>query len=256
MEVLDHATRASRTIGEGLERMARYYRLLVERIETKLETVGDVARITHRAEPPLVSPRHAVEMLFAAIIARGRALTQRDWPLRLVRFVHPRPAEMAELERFFGAPIDFDQPADEIIFDRRFLDQPLLTADPTLTVVLDRYADTLLARLSGPDPFLSDVRRAVAETLRGGAPSLCQTARRLATSARTLQRRLAKTGASYELLVEEVRRELAERYLAERHLGLSEVAYLLGFSEGSAFHRAFRRWTGKTPKQHRDALIG
>jgi AraC-like DNA-binding protein len=254
MEVLDHATRASRTIGEGLERMARYYALLVERIETKIETVGDLARVIHRAEPPLVSPRHAVEMLFAAVVARGRAITRRDWPLRLVRFAHPRPADAGELERFFRAPIDFAQPIDEMVFDREFLDEPLVTANPSLTVVLDRYADTLLAELTPFDPFLAHARRSVAETLRGGAPSLEQTAKRLAMGARTLQRRLAAIGTSYGAIVDEVRRELATRYLAEGHIGLAEIAYLLGFSEGSAFHRAFRRWSGMTPKQYRDAL--
>jgi AraC-like DNA-binding protein len=73
-------------------------------------------------------------------------------------------------------------------------------------------------------------------------------------SRRTIQRHLAQRGTSYARMVDDVRRELALRYLAERHIGLGEVAYLLGFSEGSAFHRAFRRWTGKTPRQYRFEL--
>lgn len=254
MEVLDYATSKSRTIGEGLERMARYYALLVEHIETKVESVGDLARVIHRAEPPLVSPRHAVEMLFGAIVARGRLLTNRDWPLRLVRFVHAEPCDTAELRSFFRAPIDFGQPIDELVFDRAFLEQPLISADPGLTEVLERYAQSLVAKLSSGDPFLSDVRGAVVETLHGGAPSLEQTARRLAVSPRTLQRRLTEIGVSHSEIVDAVRRELALRYLAEPQIALAEIAYLIGFSEGSAFHRAFRRWTGKTPKQCRDAL--
>jgi hypothetical protein len=177
MEVLDYATRASRTIGEGLERMARYYVLLVENIETKLETAGDLARITHRGVPPLRSPRHAVEFLFAAIVARGRALTGRNWPLRRVRFIHGPPESTAELQHFFAAPLDFGQPFDEIVFDLAFLDQPLATADPSLAAVLDRYVETLLAKLPSADPWLVRVRRAVAETLPGGEPNLESSAR-------------------------------------------------------------------------------
>lgn len=254
IEVLDHATRVSRTTGEALERMARYYALLVERIETKLETVGDLARVTHRAEPPLVSPRHAVEMLFAIIVGRIRLFTARDLPLRLVRFQHPRPADTRELERFFRAPIDFEQPIDELVFDRALLETPFVTADPMLAPVLDRFVETLIAKLPTADPFLQTVRQAVADTLRGDAPSLDRTARRVGTSPRTLQRRLAEMKTTYAAVVDDVRRELATRYLAEARIGVGEIAYLLGFSHGSTFHRAFRRWTQQSPKQYREGL--
>lgn len=254
VEVLDHATRTSRTIADAIQRMTRYYALLVERIEVRLDAIGDLARVTHCTEPPLVSPRHAVEMLFAVIVARGRELTGCEWPLRFVRFVHARPADTRELERFFRAPIEFGQPVDELLFERSFLDAPLSTADPALSKVLDRYADVLLARLPAADPFLTDVRGAVAETLRGGEPSLVATAHRLGTSGRTLQRRLAEADTTYAAVVDDVRRELATRYLAQPRTGIGEIAYLLGFSRASAFRRAFKRWTGKTPKEMREAL--
>jgi len=254
--VLDHATRSSRTIGEALERMVRYFAILSDRTEVGLVVEGDVARVTRRPAPPLRGLRYGVDALFAAIVVRARVLTGRDFPLRFVRFTYSRPESTAELDRFFRAPMAFGQPIDELVFDASWLDQPFLTADPSLTIVLDRYADALLAKLAAPaDAFLLKVRRAIAEGLRGSDPSLGVTARRVGVSSRTLQRNLQAAGTSHKDLVEEVRRELALHYLDDAQIAISEVAYLLGFSEGSAFHRAFRRWTGQTPGEYRSAVM-
>lgn len=257
-EVLDHATRTSRTIGEALSRTVRFYALLIERIELRLVVDAGRARITHRAPPPIVPPRAAVEMLFAIIIARGEVLTGARWPLERAAFVHEAPADTSELTRFFRAPLAFGQPEDALEFDARWLDQPLLTADPGVADALDRFASTLLPKDQGdrgsrdvPD----GVRRAIAETLEGTAPSLDATARRLGQSGRTLQRKLAAAGTTYQLLVEEVRRDLAARYLADPRVTVQEVGYLLGFSDPTAFTRAFRRWEGQSPSEHRSARL-
>jgi AraC-like DNA-binding protein len=250
-EVLDHATRTSRTIGEALQRTVRFYALLIERVELRLDIVGATARITHRAPPPIVSPRAAVEMLFAIIVARGEALTGAEWPLRRVRFVHPRPEHVSECERFFHAPIEFGQPMDELLFDVDWLDRPLLTADEGVALTLERFASTLLAKVSREGGFLADVKGSIAGTLNGASPTLDASARHLGMSARTLQRRLMDAGTSYQALLEDVRRELAVRYLADATLTVREVGYLLGFSEPSAFNRAFRRWEGQTPNEYR-----
>ena len=254
-EVLDHATRTSRTVGEALERTVRFFALLIERVEMTLEVRGSVARIIHRVPPPLVSPRAAVEMLFAIIVARGETLTGETWPIHRVQFAHEAPASTAELERFFHAPVQFGHSHDELVFDREWLERPFLTADEGVADVLDRFATTLLAKLAPDHDFLSGVKRSIAETLKGTSPSLKTSARRLGLSARTLQRKLSETGTSYQAVVEEVRRELAGHYLADATLTVQEVGYLLGFSEPSAFHRAFRRWEARTPSEYRNQIF-
>jgi AraC-like DNA-binding protein len=254
MEVLDYATRSSRTIGEGLTRLARYYALLVENVAIKVETAGNLARLIHDAPPGVRGNRHAAELFFAIVVARGRSLTGAEWPIRRMRFVHPRPTDTSELIRFFRAPLDFEQPLDELDFDRTFLERPLVTADAGLATVLDRYIEVLITKLSRHDSWLEQVHRAVAAELPSGGISLDATAKRLKIGSRSLQRHLSLLGTSYASIVDDIRRELALRYLADSRLGLGEVAYLLGFSEGSAFYRAFRRWTHKTPKQYRAEL--
>lgn len=254
-EVLDHTTRTSGTVAEALRRVCRYYPLLVERIEMKLEVIGDLARIVHRAPAPIVSPRAAIDMLFSAIVTRSRIFTGREVPLVAVRLSYPAPEKTAELERFYGLVPSFSQPADELVFDRAFLDVPLLTADEGVSAALEGYASELVARLGAGSSIAAKVRREIIERLSAGEPDLAPIAKKLALSPRTLQRRLRDEGARFQDLVDDARKDLATTYLADRNLGIQEIAYLLGYSEGSAFHRVFRKWTGQSPADYRAALI-
>jgi AraC-like DNA-binding protein len=248
MCVLDYLTRASGTIGEGLARMVRHYALIIEPVDLSIESTGHIATITRRFPPTF--PQSA-EMLFAAIIARGRTLSGSEWPLTQVSFAHARPADTRALESFFHAPLYFGRPVNEIVFDRAFLDAPLLTADPSLAALLDGYAELLQSRVSTADSLVRQLRGLLSSALPAGDAMLKSVAKRLGLSPRGLQRRLAERGTSYAALVDDLRRELALRYVSEPDRGLSEIAASLGFSEGSAFHRAFRRWTGMTPRQYR-----
>jgi len=117
--------------------------------------------------------------------------------------------------------------------------------------LLDRHAAEMLRNSSSPAWLIQDVKRLLAASFQKGTPGLKGIAKELGMSPRTLQRRLGEHGASYHSLLDEVRRDLSRNYLLESEMALGEVAYLLGFSEVSAFHRAFRRWTGLTTKDYR-----
>ncbi|HYY42110.1 MAG TPA: helix-turn-helix domain-containing protein, partial [Pyrinomonadaceae bacterium] len=172
---------------------------------------------------------------------------------RSVSFQHPQPADTTEHRRIFRAPVHFDQPRNELVLDRALLALPLARADAGLCALLDRHAQELLARLPQRDDTTAQVRRLLSDALSGGDPNIAAVARQLGLSARTLQRKLRAEGTSYQDLLDLMRRDLARRYLQERDMAVCEVAYLLGFSGPSAFHRAFRRWTGVTPKEFRQA---
>jgi len=189
----------------------------------------------------------ATELLFAILFARGRQLTKRPWPLLEVAFRAPSPHDAAAHERFFGAPVHFARARNELVFDSAWLDTPCMEHDAALATFFDRHADGLLERVSGAPAFLRRVRLAIAESIRGSDPALEMTAKRLAMSARTLQRRLEEANTSHKALVEEVRRDLTLELLADPKLGLREIGYLVGFGDTSAFYRAFKRWTGSTP---------
>jgi AraC-like DNA-binding protein len=257
-EVLEFVGRSSRTVGELLSRVARYYALLDDRSEARLEThdAHADARFFVRATAKPLAPRAATELLFAYLFERARALTGNDLALRAVHFQAEGPSDATGYESFFHAPVRFSQPANELVIDRASLDVPILTADAALASFLDRQAEILLARTaSSPRPdddsLVDRVRRLVADTLQDGDLPIDVAAKRLAVSPRTLQRRLGEASTTYAELNESVRRELATQYLANPALAIAEIAYLLGFSQTSAFHRAFKRWTGHTPVEHR-----
>jgi AraC-like DNA-binding protein len=178
-------------------------------------------------------------------------MTQADLPLLGVCFEHPRPANIDEHRWVFGCEVSFDAPEHKVTFHRDALALPVVKADPKLGALIDQYAEELLQRLPRGHALSDRVRQIVAESLCDGDHGLEPIAERLRMSPRTLQRRLQEEDTSHQQLVDELRHELAVKYLAEPNLSIGEVAFLLGFSDPSAFHRAFRRWTGKTPGEHR-----
>jgi AraC-like DNA-binding protein len=255
IDVLDFAMRSSVTMREALARAIRYYALIDDLSEMRLDERAGVARLSV-ARQVTASPRVATELLFALLFVRGLQLTARPWPLHEVCFRAPAPRDASAHERFFGAFVRFGRPKNELVFDAVWLESPCVAHDAALATFFDRHADSLLERVSSVPVFLGRVRRAIAESIRGSDPSIDMTAKRLATSERTLQRRLEEASTSHKALVEEVRRELTFELLADPKLGIREIGYLVGFRDTSAFHRAFKRWTGSTPAIARQSLRG
>jgi AraC-like DNA-binding protein len=253
--LIDYATLSSQTFREALERAVRYFALLDERVDLRVEAEDDVIRVTHRLrarEPP---PHYAVELLFGTLAVRARNLSAKPFSPREVRFSHRAPPYRSEYDRVFRTHVSFEARIDELIYERSILDEPMITGSPALAPTVDRYARTLLAKRVGCDPFMADVQRAIEETIRGQTPSLVATAKRLRLGARTLRRRLSEAGTTYRDLLDSSRRDLAIAYI-EDGVELAEVAYILGFSDQSSFQRAFKRWTGQTPGDFRQARQG
>jgi len=213
-----------------------------------LVPAGTLLRVEHGLGAPArpASPQ-AAEFTLASLVVVGRQLSP-DLRAAQVQFAHPPLGPLAEYERVFGIVPRFEAAGNALSFQAGPLDLALPAADPVLSRIVTAHADQALAAMPSLDePLTAQVRRLVAAGLSAGPPPLEQVARELHLTGRSLQRRLKAQGQGYADLVDEVRRELALRYVADRHLALGEVAYLLGFSEPSAFHRAFKRWTGATP---------
>jgi AraC-like DNA-binding protein len=147
--------------------------------------------------------------------------------------------------------VRFGAPLTKLVFDASILELPLVGADLTLGSLLERQAEESLAGAARGGGFAGRVREVIKEGLPGGEARVEAACRRLGVSPRTLQRKLREEGTSFQGLLEEVQRALAEFYLRDREVAICEVSYLTGFSQPSAFHRAFRRWTGQTPKEFR-----
>jgi AraC-like DNA-binding protein len=249
---LGFAVRSSATVGEAYARAIRYTRLMVHGPAIEMQIDGAVARIRHDPPPgePLPS-RHAVEFLMTNLVFIARHGADPAFMPRAARFRHAAPARADEHRRLLGAGVRFGQDRDELIIERAVLARPQVYAEPALSVVLDEHLSARLAALPQDGGLLSSARAAILADLAHGEPALSAVAARLSMSPRSLQRRLQEAASSLSALIDELRAELAVRYLRESRESIAEVAFLLGFSEVSTFHRAFKRWTGVTPAAYR-----
>jgi|SRR6266404_1188832 len=251
-DVLGYAVINSPTFGEALDRVVRYNFTWTNGSYFTVEKTDPEARITYTY--PDDSPaerRHDAEMTMAAVAVLGRRITDTDWSPTEVRFQHGRPLDTTEHRRIFRCPVRFGAKANELRFDSSHLRLPIVKADPGLCAVLDRHAEELLTKYPREDTLIERSRTIIRKELNGGDASLERVAEQLGMSARTLQRKLRHHGTSHQQLLDQMRKDLAMRYLREPEMAICEVAYLLGFSESSALHRAFKRWTGITPSEFR-----
>jgi AraC-like DNA-binding protein len=251
-DVLGYAALNSPTVGEAFLRVARYHSIWTDGAELDLETADSNSTVTYRyVDRTLGECRQDTEMTLAAFAALGRLVTIRHWSPREVRFMHDAPRATSEHTRIFRCPVRFGCELNELVFDAATLKLPITQADPALCAVLDRHAEELLAKYPRQDAIIDQVRNVIRKELRGGDPSLEAAAAHLGLSSRTLQRRLRENSTSHNELLDQMRKDLALRYMKEPQVAICEVAYLLGFSERSALHRAFKRWTGMTPSEFR-----
>lgn len=263
---IDHAARTSATLGSGYGRMFRYYRVLHDLARTAMDLGPRHVVLSHDLPLPGGAPRAVSEFVLAAWLVTGRQATGVDWSPVEVRFAHGEPTDTARHQRLFGAPLRFNHARSELVIDRALMALPLLRADPSLQPIVEAELQRIHQRVPGesrreprresrPDEIVDAVQRLIRDRLCDGEPSLAAIAGQVHVSARTLNRRLADEGTTFRDLLTQVRRSQAQEHLAERRLAIAEIAFLVGFSEASAFHRAFRRWTGVTPAAWRKAKL-
>jgi AraC-like DNA-binding protein len=248
--VLGYLVLASTTLGEAMLAYQRYERLFYGADLAEVSMSGDQVEI--RWATTQVSFGHLHDSVaIAALITFLRRQVEQAPPPSLVAFVNPAPADAAAFESFFGCPVRFGDTHTRVRFPLEYLAITMPHSDPGLRALLDRQAQALLLALPDSDPFDRALQRVMLKLLPDGAASLPRAARELHVSARTLQRRLDARDMTWQQLLDRTREQLARQYMGDRALTLGDIALLLGFSEQSAFNRAFRRWTGQTPARVR-----
>lgn len=250
-DVLAYAMRSCATLGEQYRRMGRYVRLIHKETFLSLEVDGETARMVHGVVGHHSSLRQPSEAMLALILLQGRRTLGEDFAPREVCFEHPEPARTTEHARLFRAPVHYGGPRDELVFERALLDRPQPHAEPRLQAMLERHLEVLLSEIPEDRSVTGMVRRCVADGLLEGEPTLFSVAKKLRLSPRTLQRRLRDEGSNFADLLADVRHERALHHLRNAELSIQEVAFVLGFSDVTTFHRAFKRRTGVTPAEYR-----
>jgi AraC-like DNA-binding protein len=255
--IVEYVCRSAPTLRDALVQWCRYLGILDDAVEVGLVPTHDeggsrcALRVITESQAPAPASH---ELCFALVARHARTMQGSAFRVAEVCFAHRTSNAHDSHRAFFEAPVRFGAQHTEIVFDGSVLDAPLRTADPHLLAILLPTAEEKRTRTS-PHPLLTDqVRRALRAALMSDDAQLDTVAKRLGMTGRSLQRRLKDDGTSFQIVRDEMRRELADRYMGDG-MSFAEISFLLGFSEPSAFFRAFKRWTGLTPFERRATLI-
>jgi AraC-like DNA-binding protein len=251
--LLFYVASAAKDLGEAIELFARYLRIVNEAVRVKLtRRNGDLVIELHLVGVPRFRAGHNAECGIAVIVKSLREITGRNVHPTKITFVHMRSSGFPEFERFCGCPVEFGGSSDELVFSSQSLAVPLMTEDTHLLDALRPICDEAAQqRETAPGSVRALVESEVQKLLPHGRAQRHNVAKKLAMSTRTLARRLASEGTTFEEVVDELRRSLALQYVKTHSISLSQIAWLLGYEGATSFNHAFRRWTGGPPSAAR-----
>jgi AraC-like DNA-binding protein len=241
------------TVGKALEKLVHYHSLATDFVRLHLSQQGEtVCCVWEPIDAAIQLDRHYTETVFCSLVFPLRRLTQSTLQPVAIHFTHPCPQDITEHQRLFGCSLVFGAPLNKLILLREDLEQPILLANAQLLNRLEQFAQETLARIYPPNTWAERVIHLINKRLAcGEKPTLDSAAKELAISPRQLQNKLREEEVTYQSLLDTVRKEMALKYLGEPQITVCDIAFLLGFSEQSAFNHAFRRWTGDVPGNYR-----
>ena len=249
------AWKAAPTLLGSYSRVERFARVWTSVVEYELRQAGrDTLFILHRSGERRLGLRLSNEATLASAVSISRQVSPVPFAPLEVHLKHPPPRTTEFHERYFGCPVFFGSDVDALLLSRESLAQPNKLGDEGITRFLDSHLESELREVADEASLESLAKDVIARSLSEGIPRMGDVARSLGLSARSLHRRLAEDGLSFRTLTEATRKELAEGLLRDERYSLSEIAFLTGFSEQSAFNRAFKRWIGRSPAAHRSLL--
>jgi AraC-like DNA-binding protein len=253
--LLYYVLASSDTIDEALQRAARYSAIVNEGITLRFHERKNIGISFEYVGVARHSDCHQIEFAMVALIRTCRELTNRHLQASQVSFNHRRSNDTSEFRTFFGSDVMFSAAVDEVDFSSSIKQMPILGADPYLNGLLVEYCEQAIsARATKPSSFELSVENALALLLPHGEARANAIARKLGVSRRTLARRLASERLTFAGLVQRFKCDLAKRHLEDKTLSISEIAWLLGYQDVSAFTHAFKRWTGTAPRAVRQGL--
>ena len=241
----------------ALRCLSHFYAVLAQGARTEVSVNDSFVTLIYQVVDPLITERRQdTEYTTSAALAILRELTKCSSlkPVR-VEFEHDRLGDLSVYQDVFSCPVVFNQPDNRMVFAKSLLDMPILTADTRLFQALEPFLQRQhSARVESE--LLGRMAAHIASGLGSGGVSIEWVASSMNMGVRTLQRRLSEQGLDFTQVVEDVRRSLAEEYVARSDYSFTHIALLLGYSEASSFSRAFRRWTQLTPLKYRQRARG
>jgi len=242
-----------KNLGEAFMKSTRYSRIVGNLIDAKVELKFNKIRSVFFTPPnaPEMS-RHCFDTVFSSSVRMMRNFTGVDIHPLEVTFSYPEPASRSEYERIFQCPVLFGQKENSFTIDMGIINTPILMANPSLLDYFEKYAEGVLAEMDRNDEHTRAVMKIILSKLDDESLSINKVAKEMAVSVRTLQKRLEDEGVLFSDLYRDIRQRLAQKYLRENYT-VEQITYLLGFSEPSVFRKAFKKWSGITPREYRES---
>lgn len=253
--MLCHSVLSCRTLGQALDRSLRFYALILDDISGSAERDAKEARIVlHEHAAPAARRIFAHELLLMLLYGVSCWLVGRRIPILRTEFSYAEPAHSAEYRLMYSADLRFNRPNTLLAFEASYLDLPVVQNERSAKEFLRSAPENILLKYKNASSLTARVRRRLRQFLPGTVPDFEQLAHEMSMTPATMRRRLHEEGESYQSIKDQLRRDLAISYLSHSTRSVMDIAVELGFSERSAFHRAFRKWTGASPGEFRRTL--
>jgi len=249
--LLYYVLNSSDRLGDALRRAERYCAIINEGVRLRVREGKELALALTYVGVERLSDRHQIEAWVTFLVRICRQITNRHLMPCRVSFIHRREGGCPEMNALMGHEINFGADADEVTFLGPAQELPVLGADPYLNRLLVKYCEEARSHHAAISSFRVSVENAIAPILPHGKARAPEIAAQFGVSPRTLMRRLAAEGLTFSTVLDRLRADLARRYLQDKDLPISKIAWMLGYREVSAFTHAYKRWTGKTPRQAR-----
>ena len=252
--ILGYMMMNCKTMGEAFEKSGKYSRIIGNMIEGRAELKFKKVRIVLFTPPhaPKMS-RHCYESTLSSSVRMMRLLSGVHVNPLEVTFIYPKPESTAEYERVFCCPVKFGQKDNSMTLDWSIGNMPIRMANSALLEHFEKYAQDFLAQMERNDEHTRAVTKIILSRLDDETLSIQKVAKEMAVSVRTLQNHLEAEGVVFSDLLRDIREKLAKRYLRENY-SVEQITYLLGFSEPSVFRKAFKKWSGVTPREYREGI--
>lgn len=251
---LGYAWQASLTLRKACSRLQRFSRVVNDKAVVEIEDRDGCMVVTLKLDVPSESEVVRDDSALATVTMMCRLVSDDQFRLQAVNFKHPEPRDTKPYFEYFGCKLNFDQDENQLFIPLSLADEVLAGANPELAMLNDQVVTRRLALLDRSD-IVARVQSELLDQLPNGNISDDSVAAALHMSVRTMHRKLTEAKSNFRTLLVETRRNLAEQYILDNSLTLTEISLLLGFSEPSSFSRAFKSWTGTAPSEARQARL-
>jgi AraC-like DNA-binding protein len=252
--MMAHAVINCPNLGHAIERSAQFYRIVDLPIELRLEEGATESRFILTTEAP--ERDNILEAMIFIMVRFWSWLTGRTLEPISIQLDFPEPPQADEFRKIFRGPVTYNNARNAIVFPTPWLSLPLVQNPLSLSKFLRDSLALIIVGNQRPIGLTEQIKAIISKGYGNSFPDFAQVCDSLNMTPQTLRRRLKEENTSYQAIKDNIRQDAARYYLAKEELSIDEIALMMGFSEASSFHRAFKKWTGQTPAGYRRELLG